>query len=170
MTRMKDIFLQPLTIENFAPFGEVISAQGHDYFHINDAHTERYHALVTTEILGDAKAGISIFRNIKATQVPFEISMLERHPQGSQAFIPMQGHKFLIVVAPSLDEHTPDLSQLRAFISDGSQGVNYRAGTWHHPLLTLEAPSDFAVVDRIGSGKNCDVFQFQNNIRITISQ
>ena len=92
--------------------------------------------------------------------------MLERHPNGSQAFIPMQGQKFLIVVAPSLDTDSPDLSQLCAFISDGSQGVNYRAGTWHHPLLTLEAPSDFAVVDRIGTGHNCDVYQFPETFKI----
>lgn len=158
--------IQKLTAENFAPFGEVIGCQGNDFFHINDAHTERYHALVTTEIIGDAKAGISIFRNIKSTQVPFEVSMLERHPNGSQAFIPMQGQKFLIVVAPGLDADTPDLSQLCAFISDGTQGVNYRAGTWHHPLLTLEAPSDFAVVDRIGTGHNCDIYQFPEIITI----
>lgn len=160
------IQIQLLTSENFARFGEVISCQGNEYFHINDAHTERYHALVMTEIIGDAKAGISIFRNIKSTQIPFEISMLERHPNGSQAFIPMQGQKFLIVVAPSLDTDTPDLSQLCAFITDGTQGVNYRAGTWHHPLLTLEAPSDFAVVDRIGTGHNCDVYQFPETFKI----
>ncbi|KGT48229.1 ureidoglycolate lyase [Acinetobacter sp. HR7] len=159
--------IQKLTAENFVPFGEVIGCQGNDFFHINDAHTERYHALVTTEIIGDAKAGISIFRNIKNTQVPFEVSMLERHPNGSQAFIPMQGQKFLIVVAPALDADTPDLSQLCAFISDGTQGVNYRAGTWHHPLLTLEAPSDFAVVDRIGGGHNCDVFKCKDKIMIS---
>lgn len=165
--RMKNtIQIQLLTSENFARFGEVISCQGNDYFHINDAHTERYHALVMTEIMGDAKAGISIFRNIKSTQIPFEISMLERHPNGSQAFIPMQGQKFLIVVAPSLDTDTPDLSQLCAFITDGTQGINYRAGTWHHPLLTLEAPSDFAVVDRIGTGHNCDVYQFPETFKI----
>lgn len=161
------IQLQPLTAENFTPFGEVISCNGNDYFYINDAHTERYHALVTTEIVGDAKAGISIFRNIKSTEIPFEVSMLERHPNGSQAFIPMQGQKFLVVVAPSLNTDEPDLSQLYAFMTDGSQGVNYRAGTWHHPLLTLESPSDFAVVDRIGTGHNCDVFQFTESITIT---
>lgn len=157
---MHTITLQPLTSENFAPFGDVIACQGNDYFHINDAHTERYHALVTTEIIGDAKAGISIFRNIQSTNIPFKISMLERHPHGSQAFIPMQGQKFLIVVAPNLNADQPDISNLQAFITNGSQGVNYRAGTWHHPLLTLESPSDFAVVDRIGSGSNCDVFKF----------
>ena len=157
---MHTITLQPLTSENFAPFGDVIACQGNDYFHINDAHTERYHALVTTEIIGDAKAGISIFRNIQSTNIPFKISMLERHPHGSQAFIPMQGQKFLVVVAPNLNADQPDISNLQAFITNGSQGVNYRAGTWHHPLLTLESPSDFAVVDRIGAGNNCDVFKF----------
>ena len=156
----KIIQIQPLTHERFSPFGEVITCTGNDFFHINDAHTERYHALVQTEIIGEARTGISIFRNIKTTAIPFEISMLERHPKGSQAFIPMQGQIFLVIVAPSLNADEPDLCQLCAFITDGSQGVNYRAGTWHHPLLTLESPSDFAVVDRIGSGHNCDVFQF----------
>ncbi len=68
---VQTIQLQPLSIENFAPFGEVICCGGQDFFHINDAHTERYHALVTTEIFGEAHAGISIFRNIKQTEIPF---------------------------------------------------------------------------------------------------
>lgn len=160
---MYNIQIKPLTHENFAPFGEVISCTGNDFFHINDAHTERYHALVQTEIMGEARTGISIFRNIKSTQIPFEICMLERHPKGSQAFIPMQGQRFLVIVAPNLNADEPDVSNLCVFITDGSQGVNYRAGTWHHPLLTLESPSDFAVVDRIGSGHNCDVFKFNEN-------
>ena len=155
-----------LTNENFAPFGEVIGCRGHEFFHINDAHTERYHGLVETEIQGEAKAGISIFRNIKTTTLPLTIQMLERHPHGSQAFIPMQGQAFLIVVAPSLNAQQPDIDQIHAFISDGSQGVNYRAGTWHHPLLTLESPSDFAVIDRIGSGPNCDVYTFPYAVKI----
>ncbi|MBU3846338.1 MAG: ureidoglycolate lyase [Candidatus Acinetobacter avistercoris] len=158
------ICIQPLTAENFAPFGEVIGCTGNDFFHINDAHTERYHALVQTEIIGEARTGISIFRNIKSTISPFEILMLERHPLGSQAFIPMQGQKFLVIVAPSLNSHEPDLTQLCAFMTDGSQGVNYRAGTWHHPLLTLESPSDFAVIDRIGNGSNCDVYSLKSPI------
>ncbi|WP_104471943.1 ureidoglycolate lyase [Acinetobacter indicus] len=164
------IQIQALTLDNFAPFGEVISCQGHDYFHINYAQTERYHALAMTEILGEAQAGISIFRNIQSTQMPFQVAMLERHPQGSQAFIPMQGQAFLVVVAPGLNADEPDISQLQAFISDGSQGVNYRAGTWHHPLLTLEAPSDFAVIDRIGSDPNCDVYEFNSPIQIVSTQ
>ncbi|WP_130803919.1 ureidoglycolate lyase [Acinetobacter ihumii] len=162
------IKIQPLTNENFAAFGEVIGCTGHDFFHINEAHTERYHCLVETEIKGEAKAGISIFRNIKTSTLPLTIQMLERHPNGSQAFIPMQGQKFLVVVAPSLNADQPDIKQICAFITDGSQGVNYRAGTWHHPLLTLESPSDFAVVDRIGTGHNCDVYTFPASVDIEI--
>ncbi|ENU81818.1 hypothetical protein F975_00433 [Acinetobacter sp. ANC 3789] len=161
-----NIQLEPLTIENFAEFGEVIGCIGHDFFHINDAHTERYHALAHTETDAVGKIGISIFRNIKTTHLPFKIDMLERHPVGSQAFIPMQGQKFLIVVASNLNADQPDLKRLRAFISDGIQGVNYRAGTWHHPLLTLESPSDFAVIDRLGTGHNCDVFEFAEPVLI----
>ena len=156
----------PLNQHTFSAYGDVIETHKRDFFHINDAHTERYHALVTTEIIGEAHAGISIFRNIKQTEIPFSVSMLERHPNGSQAFIPMQGQAFLIVVAPALDDQTPDISKLCAFISDGTQGVNYHAGTWHHPLLTLEAPSNFAVVDRIGIGHNCDVYQFNEVLNI----
>ena len=163
---MPKIQIQNLSRENFAAFGEVIACQGNDFFHINDAHTERYHALVETEIVGDAKAGISIFRNIEATTLPLEISMLERHPNGSQAFIPMQGQSFLVIVAKALNAHEPDLNQLYAFITDGTQGVNYRAGTWHHPLLTFEAPSVFAVVDRIGTGHSCDVYLFVEPVMI----
>lgn len=108
---MNTVQIQPLTIENFQPFGEVICCDGHDFFHINDAHTERYHALVETEIEGEAKAGISIFRNIKASVLPLEISMLERHPKGSQAFIPLQQQKFLIIVAPAFWTKTPLIFQ-----------------------------------------------------------
>ncbi|MFI7964340.1 ureidoglycolate lyase, partial [Acinetobacter baumannii] len=96
---MKNIQIQPLTIENFQPFGEVICCDGHDFFHINDAHTERYHALVETEIEGEAKAGISIFRNIKASVLPMEISMLERHPKQKRIVLKYQEY-FRLKQAP----------------------------------------------------------------------
>ncbi len=161
---MPTVKIQPLTAEAFLPYGEVIACQGNHFFHINEQQTERYHALAEVET--DAKAGLSIFRNIQATAIPFEISMLERHPLGSQTFIPMQGQQFLIIVAPTLNHQQPDLGQIQVFMSDGSQGINYRAGTWHHPLLTLEASSDFVVVDRIGTGPNCDVYTFPQKMLI----
>lgn len=165
------IALQALTADAFAAYGEVIDCQPRDVGHqnfiaINAGQTQRYHDLACTQVDADARLGISLFRQLQATGMPCEIHMLERHPSGSQAFIPMQAQIFIIVVAPALDHATPDLSQLQAFISNGMQGVNYRTGTWHHPLLTLEAPSLFAVVDRIGSGQNCDVYSFEDGIWI----
>ncbi|EGH47054.1 ureidoglycolate hydrolase [Pseudomonas syringae pv. pisi str. 1704B] len=84
--------------------------------------------------------------------------MLERHPLGSQAFVPLLGNPFLIVVAPVGDE--PESEATRAFVSNGRQGVNYHRGVWHHPVLTIEKRDDFLVVDRSGEGNNCDEHYF----------
>src|SRR5690606_22822810 len=116
--------------------------------------------LSIAQVSGDKVAvGISVFHNLSATEIPFKIDMLERHPYGSQSFIPLQQQKFVIVVALPFDETQPDEQQIYAFLSNGRQGVNYHQGVWHHPLITLEAKSDFLVVDRIGEGKNCDVYK-----------
>lgn len=154
----KNIQIQPLTQESFSAFGDVIEKENHDFFAINKGLTQRYHALSVAQISGDNTAvGMSIFHNLCATEIPFKIDMLERHPHGSQSFIPLQQQKFIIIVALAFDETRPDEQQIYAFLSNGRQGVNYHQGVWHHPLITLEAKSDFLVVDRIGGGQNCDV-------------
>lgn len=156
--------IQALSKQAFAAFGDVIECEDRDFFPINAGHTERYHALAMVDCQGEGAAvGISVFRNLKADSIPFEISMLERHPHGSQAFIPQARQVFVIVVAKALNPEQPDEAQICAFISNGQQGVNYAQGVWHHPLISLEAPSDFLVVDRIGGGDNCDVYQLSQN-------
>ncbi|MDH0030114.1 MULTISPECIES: ureidoglycolate lyase [unclassified Acinetobacter] len=163
----KNIQIQPLTQESFAPFGDVIEKENRDCFPINNGLTERYHALSLAQVSGDNVAvGMSIFHNLAATELPFQIEMLERHPYGSQSFIPLQQQKFVIVVALPLDHTQPDEQQIFAFLSNGKQGVNYHQGVWHHPLLTLEANSDFLVIDRIGGGQNCDMYQLSNHFMI----
>ena len=77
---------------------------------------------------------------------PLVLDMVERHPDGSQAFLPMTHQPFLVVVAPD-DGGTPGLPQ--AFLTLPGQGVNLRRGTWHGVLTPLFAPGLFAVVDRI---------------------
>lgn len=154
------IQIQPLTQEAFAAFGDVIETTGRDFFTINQGLAERYHALSLAQVSGENVAvGMSIFHNLAATTLPFSIEMLERHPYGSQSFIPLQQQKFVIVVALPFNETQPDEQQIHAFLSNGRQGVNYHQGVWHHPLITLEENSDFLVVDRIGGGHNCDVYQ-----------
>ncbi|RDE22865.1 ureidoglycolate lyase [Motiliproteus coralliicola] len=145
---------EPLTQEAFAPYGDVIETAERDFFMINNGSTQRYHQLADVQLgQPEDRAIISIFR-AQALPLPLEIQMVERHPQGSQAFIPLKGNPFLIVVAAAGDNPEPD--QLRAFISNGQQGVNYHRGVWHHPVLCCVEEDDFLVVDRAGEGNNCD--------------
>ncbi len=112
----KNIQIQPLTQESFSAFGDVIEKENHDFFAINQGLTQRYHALSVAQISGDNTAvGMSIFHNLCATGIPFKIDMLERHPHGSQSFIPLQQQKFIIIVALPLNHLQPDEQQIFAF-------------------------------------------------------
>ena len=152
---MRELQAERLTRDAFAPFGDVIQVDDvAEAFPINGGTTMRYHDQCRVEILGqDARPAISIFRS-QPYIPPITLELLERHPQGSQAFMPVAGERFVVVVAPPCD--TIQSVHIRAFITDGSQGVNYHAGVWHHPMLALDRMGDFLVVDRIGSGNNCD--------------
>lgn len=148
---------QPLTREAFAPFGEVIEANdAARHFTINGGNTERYHDLAAIEPGADGKVIVSIFRG-QPRQLPFTVEMMERHPKGSQAFVPMSGLPYLVVVAPA--GAAPTAANLSVFLARGDQGVNYATGVWHHPLLALGEIADFLVVDRSGPGDNCDEVQ-----------
>jgi ureidoglycolate lyase len=163
---MRTLTLEPLSKEAFAPFGDVIETDGSDHFMINNGSTQRFHRLAEVQTATpDDKAIISIFR-AQALRMPLVISMLERHPLGSQAFVPLLGNAFLIVVAPLGDE--PDTAQTRAFITNGRQGINYHRGVWHHPVLTLEKQDDFLVVDRSGAGNNCDEHFFSDSQKLLL--
>ena len=155
------VLTEPLSAEAFAPFGDVIEvSDSARHFSINAGYAERYHDLARVDV---ASAGgrplISIFRARPRT-LPLALTLLERHPLGSQAFMPLSRLPYLVVVAPAADATRPDLSRLRCFLAGPGQGVNYAAGTWHHPLLALQAECDFLVVDRGGAATdhNCDEF------------
>ncbi len=150
--------VQPLTKESFAPYGDVIEVNGSEHFLINNGSTARYHDLAKVEATGDnGRTLINIFR---ATPLgyPLNVKMVERHPMGSQAFIPMGNEDYLILVAKAGE--TVSVDDLKAFRATSDQGVNYHIGTWHHPILALNKVSDFLVVDRSGDGDNCDELFF----------
>ena len=149
--------VQPLTREAFAPFGEVIEASDAvQHFTINAGNTERYHDLAHIEPGPDGRVIVSLFRG-QPRSLPFTVTMMERHPLASQAFIPMSGKPYLVVVAPA--GAPPKAGDLKVFLARGDQGVNYATGVWHHPLLALETVCDFIVIDRSGPGHNCDEIQ-----------
>ena len=145
--------VQRLTREAFAPFGDVIELEGARHFPINGGTTERYHDLARVDVTDEGgRPLVNLFR-AQPHALPLEIAMMERHPLGSQAFIPLTPCRYLIVVAPAGEL---DCTQMRGFWTDAWQGVNYAKGVWHHPLLALDRVSDFLVVDRGGEGRNCD--------------
>ncbi|MGY2463485.1 ureidoglycolate lyase [Vreelandella sulfidaeris] len=153
---MLELKAEPLTVEAFAPFGDVIDARTSASFPINAGRTQRHHDLAKVETLGEnAHALINIFVSQPIT-LPLELTFLERHPQGSQAFMPLHQERFIVVVAPPGEHINPE--DVRAFVTDGRQGVNYRAGTWHAIQSVLEREGEFLVVDRGGEGNNCDEF------------
>ena len=143
--------VRPITAEAFAPFGELLMPRVQPTKMINAGRCERHHALATVE-RGDGEAIISIFRS-EPVCLPYECALLERHPLGSQAFMPLGPDPWLSVVAP--DEGGRP-GALIAFLVPAGMGVNLRAGVWHGVLTPLDRAADFLVVDREGDGVNLE--------------
>ncbi len=152
---MAGIVLQPapLTRERFMPYGEVIEASQMRSSGMNDGHFDRFDDLCDVDI-DDGNVAVSIVCSRTASVLPHRIDMVERHPLGSQAFVPLSPCKMIIVVAPPAESVDPE--DLRAFETNGRQGINYRKGTWHMPLIAFEAGQRFLVIDRADDGPNCD--------------
>ncbi len=150
---------EPLTAAAFAPFGDVLEASG-DFRLINDGMCQRHHDRARIDTGADARTGISIF-NAVPRALPYRFDLIERHPEGSQAFLPMSEHPFLVIVA------TGPQAAPRAFLTNGAQGINLHRGTWHGVLTPLHAPGLFAVVDRIGSTANLEEFRYATPWTVT---
>ena len=144
---------EPLTSERFAPYGDVIEASLNKSDAMNEARFERFDNLCDVD-LGDGDVAISVARCRTPTSLPLRIDMIERHPLGSQAFVPLTPCRMVVVVAPP--GAGVDASRLRAFVTNGRQGINYHRGTWHMPLIAFEAGQEFLVVDRGGEAPNCE--------------
>jgi ureidoglycolate lyase len=150
---------EPLTRAAFAAFGDVIEA-GHDFKAINSGTTQQYSKLTEVDVSADGgRTQVSVYR-VVPYELPLAIKMLERHPLSSQLFMPLKSAPFLVVVAPPGER--VELASVRAFVTNGAQGVNYRRATWHHPVIAFRNASEFLVVDRVGPGANCDEFFFES--------
>lgn len=138
-----------LTPAAFAPFGDVMQAAGTPDKMINHGMAAKYADRARMDF-SDGRPSISISR-AEPRSLPYRVAMMERHPLGSQAFIPMSRHPFLVIVAED-DNGRP--GEPRAFITAPSQCINFLRGTWHGVLTPLHAPGLFAVIDRVGDGDN----------------
>jgi ureidoglycolate lyase len=153
------ITLQPLTRKAFAPFGDVLEATGEPDKTINAGLCGRYHDLARLDFAGsNARAGISLFRS-RSRSLPYSFDLVERHPDGSQAFMPMSVDPFMAIVCP---EEGGRPGTPLAFLTSPGQGVNYHRNTWHGVLTPLVDNALFAVVDRIGDGANLEEFVFDH--------
>ena len=142
---------EPLTVERFAPYGNVVATSGGVASPMNEARFERFDRLAVADTDGDV--AISIVRSKSPTRLPYRVDMVEWHPLGSQAFVPLERFRFIVVVAPPGE--SVEAGQLRAFVTNGSQGINYHRGTWHMPLIALGERQSFLVIDR-GGTDNCE--------------
>ena len=149
--------VEPLTRAAFAPFGDVIEMEGAHHYPINQGFAERFDNLARVDTAPEGgETIISLFRG-KPRSLPIEITFVERHPLGSQAFYPLQKRDWLIVVSSTT--MSPTSKTLRAFRASGQQGINYARNVWHYPLLVLDQDSDFLIIDRKGSGNNLEEAQ-----------
>ena len=150
---MRELTPEPLTAEAFAPYGSVIQVSDDAVkLDINQGHAVRYDRLAEIDVADGGGVGvINMFR--AQPRDSLVLKMFERHPLGSQSFVPMSGRPFLVAVAPA---GTFDPTRVRLFEAKGDQGVHYRKGVWHHSLLALDPDSLFLVVDRAGPGDNLE--------------
>ncbi|WP_019672504.1 ureidoglycolate lyase [Psychrobacter lutiphocae] len=174
---MRTLIAQPLTQQNFAPFGTVIEPYAKaqqteaNCFEINEGFAVRHHALCQAQVDG-GEVGMSIFM-ANPRQLPTLLTVMEHHPLGTQAFFSMQQQDYIVVVAPK-GQPPQSPEDLSVFYAKSHQGVQYDAGVWHHPLLALSTSSPFLVVDRIsGAGNNCievDIREWQVHVDLPAPQ
>ena len=158
---MQTLTALPLTRDLFAPFGDVVSTRADGGAAANQGTAVRFnHAAQLHNARADAKPNLAVFRSAPQP-LPFTVRLLERHPHSTQVFLPLVCARFLVCVAPTAQDGGPDLTQLRAFVAGPGVGVNYRAGTWHHPIVALDSPAEFAMLAwEDGTEGDCEEHHF----------
>ena len=149
------IYAAPLNAEGFAPFGDVLEVKGMPDLMINQGLCGRFHDRANLDFQG-GRAGISIF-DAQLRTLPYALDMMERHPKGSQAFVPMHDASFLVIVAADEDGQP---GRPQAFLTAPHTGINIHKNIWHGVLTPLSAPGLFAVIDRIGNDTNLEEHWF----------
>ena len=152
--------IKPIKINksSFASYGDLISTYDINPMDINAGYAKRFDNLADLNTAKDGgKTIVSIFSALKRT-FPMTIDMMEKHPLGSQAFIPMKETTFLCLVA--LPGELPEINKIQSFIIPPKMGINYKPGVWHFPLISTE-DTNFLVIDRKGSGENLIIHKFE---------
>lgn len=163
---------RPLTADAYAPYGHVLMAspRGEAGSPANEGTARRFHRLA--ELVngrpGVATANASVFRCQPRTAWPMQLALLEKHPASTQLFSPMNAERYLVIVA--LGGDAPDLGTLAAFVATGRQAITYHPGIWHHPMIALDAETDFfCLVWEDGSADDCTLVHYPADARVTVA-
>lgn len=157
----------PLTSAEFAPYGDVIESQGPSD-PINQGKGWRYPDLAQVDIASEnGRAAVSLMACVPEA-TPVALRLMERHPLGSQTFMPVNGQRYIVVVAPAGEPLRPEA--LRAFVANGNQGINYYRGVWHHPMIALDNACEFFEVHRAGPGDNCDEIGIDARVTVCLPE
>ena len=169
MSTPRVIRAQPLTPDAFALYGDVVSAGLKSGSSANQGTAVRFDWSARLESdRGGAKPNLAVFRSVPQ-KLPFTVKLLEHHPHSSQAFLPMVCARFLVCVAPTAPSGGPEVERLAAFVCGPGQGVNYHRGVWHHPIIALEAPAEFAMLAwEDGSAGDCVVRQLPEPLLVSV--
>ena len=156
--------LAPLDPEAFAPFGEVVQMPAGGGRPINRGTAIAVADAVALDLVrAGGRPSLQLLR-ARPVALPARLGPLERHLLSSQTFLPLGEARFAVVVAPA-DAAGP--GDLRAFLTDGQQGVHYAAGTWHHPLIALGRISDFVVIGRAADAEDCEFLDLPGAVLLT---
>jgi ureidoglycolate lyase len=156
---------KPLTKTAFAPFGDVVEVDGANRLEINQGYAQRYNGFANIDVTDEGGQAGTCIIVAQPRPTPIAITLMERHPLGSQLFIPMQQRPWIVLVCTDPN----DATTFQAFQATGQQGVNYRKGTWHHPLLVTEKDTMFFEVSRMGAGNNLEEVKLQNQMQLSIA-
>ena len=155
------IIIKPkkITRKNFKKFGDLICTKKIRPININNGYAKRFDNLCKINTsLRKGNTIVSIF-SAKKRKFPMSIKMMEKHPLGSQAFVPMNETTFLVFVAPK--GKRPNTKKIESFIVPKQTGINYKPGIWHFPLISSKN-MNFLVIDRKGIGNNLVIHNFKN--------
>lgn len=165
MSEIYQLQAEPLTAAAFAPYGGII-ASGGVAEDMNQGMGQRFRDLAAVDVLAESgRPAISRVRSL-AEPLPIRLRLMERHPLSTQAFIPVDGQCYVVVVAPAGEP--PALDSFRAFVCTGGQGISYGRGIWHHPMIALDQTCDFIEIHRAGPGTNCDETELPGPVEVRL--
>lgn len=131
LIRIICLTIQPMTREDFAPYGEIIGNRGQ------------------VEVDLDGGQASVLAQTVEATDLTFDF--LGRHLRTEQLFSPLAGSTAVIAVAPPAPDGGIDLMRLAAFLIDGTCAFKLRRGTWHTSAFPLQERATFLILDREGT-------------------